>query len=268
MNISTTNDPRTTADIIREAYSENDADEYWNLISILHRRGGRTEFSAAEELVHSKDPIDREIGASILGQLGWDKRPFHSESVSLLIKLLSDSVNDVISAAAFSLGHRNAIEAVQDLLKHINNPNNRVRYGVALGLSCLDDESAINGLITLSRDSDFDVRNWATFGLGSQCDIDTDSLRSALKDRTDDLEPEIRGEALIGLAERKDDSVIDKVIRELAGEFHGGWAIEAAEIYPHNKYIPLLSSIADKISDENKDYFSSQIKSALLACKT
>ena len=267
MNNPKVRDSRSTADIVKEAYTENDEDKYWKLISTLHRRGGRTEFSVAEELILSADPINREMGADILGRLGWEKRSFHSESISLLIKLLSDSVNDVISSAAFSLGHRHAIEAVQELLKLIDHPNDRVRFGVALGLSCLEDESAIKGLIILSRDSDFDVRNWATFGLGSQCDMDTDILRRALKDRLDDPEPEIRGEALIGLAERKDDSVIGEVLRDLAGEFQGGWVIEAAEIYPHNKYIPLLSTLIDRVSDENKEYFSKQIKSALLACK-
>lgn len=90
----------------------------------------------------------------------------------------------------------------------------------------------MNGLIALSKDTNFDVKNWATFGLGSQCDVDNDRLRQALIDRTEDSEQEIRGEALIGRARRKDDRVINKIENELTGEFNGAWPIEAASLYP------------------------------------
>ncbi len=134
---------------------------------------------------------------------------------------------------------------------------------MAFGLSGLEEISAIAGLIALSEDTDFDTRNWATFGLGSQCDTDTVELRRALLRRTDDDEAEIRGEALIGLARRKDERVKKLVIRELSEKFHGNWAVEAAEIFPNRAYLPLLTGLLRRLAKEDRTYFADSINSAL-----
>lgn len=257
----------STADIIVAAYLTQDENEYWNCIALLHKRGSETEFLAAEQLAREDDPVRREIGADILGQLGWSADAFHDESVTLLIELLADSVPDVIASAAFSLGHRNDSIAVPHLLQHIQHPDTVVRHGVVSGLSGHDENSAVAGLIVLSGDQDFDVRNWATFGLGSQCDIDTADLREALLRRTEDEEPEIRGEALIGLARRKDKRVKERIIQELSGEFYGDWAVEAAEVYPDKLYLPLLEGLLRRLGDEDLSRFSDQINAAIAACK-
>jgi HEAT repeat protein len=136
-----------------------------------------------------------------------------------------------------------------------------------LGLSCHEDNFAVNGLIALSKDVDFDVKNWATFGLGSQCDVDNSSLRQALIDRTTDSDPEIRGEALIGLARRKDDRVINKIERELTGEFNGAWSIEAASLHPSKKFKPLLETLVKSLSDDDKKAFSKEIFEAIVNCE-
>lgn len=258
---------KSSAEIVEIAYVTDDEEAYWELIRTLHGRGTEIEFKIASDLTRSHDAIRRQIGADILGQLGWGNQAFREESISLLIGLLSDQVEDVIASAAFSLGHRKSLEAIEPLRKHLKHLNPRVRFGVAFGLIGLDDLSAIEGLIILSNDTDYDVRNWATFGLGSQCDIDTGELREALINRSEDPDPEIRGEALIGLARRKDAKVIDKVKKELDGEFFGGWAISAAELYPQKSYIPLLLSLSKKLGSEDSEYFMKDIKSALTACE-
>ena len=260
-------DNRSTAEIIAAAYATQDEEAYWHLIGTLHGRGTETEFRAAEELAHDQDPIKREIGADILGQLGWAKQHYQQESVAILIKLLSDPCDDVIASAAFSLGHRNDILAVPALKKHLRHPDPRVRHGIAFGLKGLDDEAAVQGLIELSKDADKEVRNWATFGLGSQCDIDTAELRAALIARTEDDNPEIRGEALVGLASRQDRTVTEKIAKELSGEFEGGWAIEAAQLMPDESFAPLLQALLDSLAPPNKEYFGPEIAEAIAACK-
>jgi hypothetical protein len=54
------------------------------------------------------------------------------------------------------------------------------------------------------EDPDDEVRNWATFGLGTQCDADSHEIREALRKRLDDSFREPLDEAVWGLVKRKD----------------------------------------------------------------
>ena len=53
-----------------------------------------------------------------------------------------------------------------------------------------------------------------------------------------DSDPEIRGEALLGLARRGDVSIVPTVQLELDGEFHGDWAVGAAGLLANRDRIP------------------------------
>ena len=173
----------------------------------------------------------------------------------------------MIASAAFALGHRCDPVAIPHLLEHLHHPDAWVRQGITLGLSGFDEQAAVSGLIVLSEDLDYDVRNWAVFGLASQCDLDTSELRQALLRSANDQEPEIRGEALIGLARRKDERVKELVYKELSGEFHGDWAVEAAERYPDPAFIPLLEALLQQIGDKDRAHFGKHINAALAACQ-
>ena len=134
------------------------------------------------------------------------------------------------------------------------------------GLSCLDDPEAIAGLIELSRDAATNVRDWATFGLGSMTEADTPELRAALLARVTDDDPETRGEALIGLANRRDERAIEPILHELAGEYHGGWALEAAERFGlpvfHESILALRPTIMEQPSHHRASF-----EDALAACQ-
>lgn len=259
-------DTHSTTDLINMAYKETCDDTYWDMISELRTRGSETEFEAARNLTLSDDPVNRQIGAQILAQLGYGKDVFHNESVDILISLLDDKNEDVIEVAAFSLGHRHNVRAIHHLLKHVNHQNNLIRFGVAFGLSGLENMDAAEGLIKLCRDKDFDTRNWATFGLGQQCELDNTDIREALRENLSDSSPEIRGEALIGLALRKDSCIKDAIIKELNDEFHGIWVVEAAEAIADPDYIPLLEKIKAEQKDKIPDYMMTCIDDAIDAC--
>lgn len=267
----------STAELIAKAYiahkesddddeNEEKEDKYWRIIGELHKRGSSCEFNAAKTLTESKDIVERQIGANILGQLGWLEKTFHEESIAILIQLLSDEADGVIASAAFSLGHRNDPRGIPHLVKLIGHHNSRVRYGVVSGLSGFDDEQAVNALIQLSRDSDYDVRNWATFGLGTLCSMDTEELRKALIEKLSEEDHEIRGEALIGLARLKDENVKDAIMKELMGEFHGSWVLEAAEMMGDPEFCPLLRKLRVHIENEEDNYFLKDVDNAILAC--
>ena len=63
---------------------------------------------------------------------------------------------------------------------------------------------AISALIELMDDPSDDVRDWATFELGTQCDEDSDDIRVALRKRLSDSFADAKSEAIWGLARRTD----------------------------------------------------------------
>jgi HEAT repeat protein len=267
---------QSTAELIAKAYTaykeeydnevDDDDSEYWCIIGEVRERGSSCEFNTAKTLTESTDAIERAIGADILGQLGWGQKTFQEESVIILIPLLADKADDVIASAAFSLGHRKDSRGIPHLVKLIGHNNPWVRYGVVFGLIGFDDKQAVNALIQLSSDSDYDVRNWATFGLGRQCNMDTEELRKALIERLSEEDHEIRGEALVGLARLKDQNVKEAIMTELMGEFHGSWVLEAAELMGDPDYCPLLRELRVQIEGKFDNYFLNDVDAAILAC--
>jgi HEAT repeat protein len=199
-------------------------DPEWGAMWELHRRGGSAEFQFALNLSASKDAVDRITAADLLGQLGINKpnsQPtFLNESVDILTTMLSDSDPGVVGAAAMGLGHRlcyknDTSRAVAALVVHSHSPHAEVRYAVVHALLGDTDPVAIVALIELSADEDSDVRNWATFGLGSQIDIDTPQIRETLALRLSDGDYEVRSEAIAGLAGRGDERAYTALAREL-----------------------------------------------------
>jgi HEAT repeat protein len=253
-----------TACFLREGW-ESDAGIH--AIATLHYRGGQTEFDLGRRYAASADAAERAASADILGQLGWGQKHFQDESVLLLIQLLGDSHPEVLRSAAVALGHRNDPRAIPALLALRKHPDAGVRYGVVAGLSCHDDSAAIAGLIELSRDPDDGTRDWATFGLGKQTSLDTPELRDALAARLADSDPEIRGEAMIGLALRKDDRARPAIEAALRGPFHGDWPLEAVEHLASRAWIPLIERHRQNADPEDAAHFASSFDSALAACR-
>lgn len=223
-------DSRTTEELIKLALNAEDEDEVWELVPILHFRGNREVFEAAQKLCASKISQERKLGVDILGQLGRPKRTFLDESLSILFKLLdTEKDSEVLYSIGIALGHIGDKRSIEPLVKLKNHPIAEVRYGVTFGISGQEDTLAISTLIELSLDEDENVRNWATFGLGSQIDTDTIDIREALFQRLVDEEQEIRGEALVGLARRQDERVVEPLIKELSSDSVGILAVEAAK---------------------------------------
>lgn len=228
-------DSRSTKEIIQLAFNEEDEDNYWNYVYILHFRGGEEEFTAASKLCESQSVSERILGINILSQLGIPQRTFLQQSGDILLKLLSTEENSqVLASIGSAFGHLKDSRGILPLVKLKNHPDADVRMGVVCGLSGQEDELAIQTLIDLSSDEDEDIRNWATFNLGSQIETDTPAIRDALFARVisetgdSDTIAEICGEALVGLAIRKDERVINPLIAVLKSGCVGVLPVEAA----------------------------------------
>jgi HEAT repeat protein len=211
--------------------------ERWDQVVALHKRGDQATFSAAADLVDSPDPITRTLAVDVLAQLGAEpnvgveQRRFAAPAAQMLLDHLPAEDNaEVLVSIGMAFGHlrdRRCIPALRGLRDH-RDP--RVRYAVVFGLSGIDDDLAVQTLIELSADVDPHVRDWATFGLGTQIDRDDPAVRDALMARLEDPDKDTRGEAIRGLATRGDSRAIPQLLHELnpATEHPGPSVVEEA----------------------------------------
>jgi len=114
-------------------------------------------------------------------------------------------------------------------VQYRSHPDAEVRFAVATALgSFADDSLAASALIQLTSDTDADVRDWATFGLGVLGRRDSAEIRDALAARLNDPCDDAREEAMIGLAKRQDRRVLSPLISSLEAASVADRAIEAA----------------------------------------
>lgn len=240
----------------------------WDAIAELHKRGGSEIFALAQSLCQGDDSHERDVGACILGQLGWkDDYPFRDQTLPILFHLLeTDSNVLVLLSACHALGHLRDECSIEHVLPFVNHPHEDVRFSAVSALSCLEDERAINGLIQLSRDSDSDVRDWATFGLGSLIDTDTEAIRQALYERLSDTDEDTVGEAIVGLARRKDERVKSYVLKCLEQMLYGTLHLEAAEELADPGFLPALYHFRENWEGE-KNWIYDRLIDAIAACE-
>ena len=212
------NDPRSTDELIHLVLTldaDRDNDNYWIPIAVLqHRLPGIWE--RVRELGGSSDEKDRSTSATILGQ-GWvGTKPAAAVCADDLLRMLArEQSPSVLASIIIALGHlhdRRSVGPLADLQSH---PAARVRHAVVSSLGGFEEPQAIEVLIKCSADEDRDVRDWATFGLGTQIDADTPAIREALRVRLEEGDDEIRGEALVGLARRGDIRVLPALLKEM-----------------------------------------------------
>jgi HEAT repeat protein len=77
------------------------------------------------------------------------------------------------------------------------------------------DQAAADLIAAVLAAPEDDVRDWATFGLGTQLPLDTPAIRDALLARLDDDHDDTREEARYGLAMRLDPRAIPVLIEYL-----------------------------------------------------
>jgi HEAT repeat protein len=117
------------------------------------------------------------------------------------------------------------------------NPDPGIRWAVANGLNGSERPDAIAIIIELTDDADDNVRDWATFALGTQCPVDSPEIREALRKRLNDRCEMARDEAVWGLAQRQDPQGIRMLVERLtADEWKAGDEMAAAETLdmPHD----------------------------------
>lgn len=255
---------RTLIEEYRKVFRE---DDFEASLAVVSYRGTQVEFDLGVEYSNSPDADDRAVGADVLAQLGWSDRTFLDESVNVLLRLLRDPAPYVVYSAAVGFGHRQDRRGIPDLVPLTKHPDALVRLGVVLGLTGHDDPVAIATLIELTTDDDKDVRNWALFGIGSQIELDTPAIREALFVGLSECDMEARGEALVGLAQRGDERVIDALLKEWAGTPVSILSIEAAEEMADGRLLPFLEDFEATRDFPENVYFHECLLAAIDTCR-
>lgn len=214
---------------------EWDSDERWEHIHELRCHPTRETFDAAVALCRSDDPQDRSVGVDVLAQLKphlryadapkrWDPHapgPFHDETVDLLLAMLDHEQEVIVlDAIGTGLGHLSDPRGIEPMSAFRDHPSAIVRHAVAFAMLCHDDDRAVTTLLGLMTDLDSDVRDWATFGIGSQIERDTPEIREALAARLMDADADTRVEAIGGLAARGDLRALEPLL-EMREHFEG-----------------------------------------------
>jgi HEAT repeat protein len=247
----------------------------WNAIAELQMRGSLDTLALTRRLVKSRNARKRALGIYVASQLRQREKSivFRSteyaleETQSILLEGLHDACKDVLCAAISGFGHRPHPSALQNLLKFASHTDQEVRFQVAFALGRYSEPDAIDTLLLLARDESDDVRDWATFGIASMHDVDNHEVRELLWINLHDQNKSVQGEALVGLASRKDEAIVPVLLERLTGDCRV-FEFEASELIASPLLLDSLNLIKNSIGDESlaDTYWYGRLLDAIDAC--
>ncbi|QCE43370.1 HEAT repeat domain-containing protein [Psychroserpens sp. NJDZ02] len=260
----------TTDKIFTRLLTNKSNKNYWSYVSELRKRKTEAVFKKCVALTHSISLKDRILGVDILSQFGYP-RLHKKEIINILFKLLETEVDrKMVSSIFYGISHNNeklTKKQIHLICKFKNHKSVYVRHALVAALSTVEDEKAYDVLIMLSTDKDSNIRDWATFGLGSQNDTDTEKIRAALWKRISDKDDDTRFEAISGLAQRKDKRIKNILLKELENiDAHVSLVLESIEALEDQSFIPILEQ---KIKENRtlKEVNEDELLAALNALK-
>ena len=227
--------PVSTDELFAETLKgEYDDEAPWHAVNALRRVGSREVLKTASDWCRSDEPRKRARGADVLAQLGetadHPENSFPEESFNIVAALAeSEKHIEPLSSAVHALGHIGDPRAIPLLVRYSTHPKAEIRFAVACACGSFANEPQIVPiLLELMRDPDEDVRDWATFGLGSLGTTDTPEIRDAFAERLKDSFADVVDEALAGLAQRRDERALPLLLERLLQPEVNDFTLESA----------------------------------------
>jgi HEAT repeat protein len=228
---------------------------YWDNIGELRKRVNENVYSICLKLIKSKEPKKRTIAVDILAQLGFEPRLNQKQSVKLFFEnLKTEKDSKVLFSTLYAIGHNNeklTLTQVEIICKFQKSTNENIRKGVVFALLSVDKKLAIDTLINLTNDRVSHIRDWATFGIGTQIERDNKTIRQALWNKLSDKHKVTKLEAFVGLAKRKDKRIKQKIIQELLSGENDSLLFDAIEELNDKEFLPILRKQLKNVKLEN-----------------
>jgi HEAT repeat protein len=243
---------------IKAALAAYDEDTRWELIAGIMDECPDDVFEASTGLVRGEHERERTLGADLLGRLvGVDPEAGPDVERALLPALQNECAPHAIASMVAALGHVGDPSALTQIVPLARHPDAGTRLAVAFAVTTissrpLSDEIKLC-LIRLSRDEDPEVRDWATFGLGTLSNEESPDVTAALLARASDTYHEARAEALFGLAVRRDPRAVPHLIRALGSAHVQGLEVDAAAEAADPRLLPALWALQGSgLADEGR----------------
>jgi HEAT repeat protein len=237
--------------------------EHSPALIVLQQSRSREVFEAMVKRTVSHQASDRKLAALVL--MRDPGRTYEEEASAAIAAMTAIEIDEeVLGALAYAVKHLGLDNCTEFLSQVAQSKNAETRYAAAFALGGRSDDAlAIKTLIALSKDSDDDVRDWATFGLYLDAQHQqpvTENIKEALFARIDDTHDETRYQAIAGLASCQDLRVIEPLIAALESNDVWHLALEAAKELGHPAFYPSLVKLREDFPSDKL------VAQALLAC--
>lgn len=243
---------------------------YWDNICELRGRASAGLYARCAALCRSETSAERGVGMDVLAQFyRRSKRarygvkfPYRKEVLVLCLELLAvekepEIIESVLYAVGWNSPSKKAIDAVMPFIRceHAD-----VRRAAVAALTGVESMKAVRGLIVLSQDRCVHIRDWATFAIGTQSELDNEEIRRALYARCDDRHHDTRMEAIYGLAKRRDAGV-KKYLEEVFPECTV-YVLLSIQALDAKEYLPRLEALLEETGDdpETSPYWLGHLK--------
>ncbi len=230
---------------IQAALQAYDEDCRWELVYGIVSECHDKVLEASRRLLDDRSPRARTLGADIMGRLVASDEGMRDEVVDSLVQALTHEQDPgALASVIAALGHSADAAPLAAIVGMAGHSDPGVRLAVAFAVATIGSDplgrDARYALIKLSGDGEPEVRDWATFGLGTLIVDDGPDVRAALLARMEDSQRTTRAEALFGLAVRRDPRAVPHLIRALQSPGVGQLELDAAAEAADPRLLPAL----------------------------
>lgn len=247
-------------------HDDGDPDVYWELVSALRDREPREVWELLLPLAKDDDVRLQQVVPDVLRGLGREAQPLAKETLELFAQMLAGNPSaEVVACIANACVDFHHGSVVTMLVPYAGHERAEVREGVLHAVRRSSHPDAIAALINLSCDPVDELREWATFALGSQRPlVDGPEVREALAARLVDRHEPTRDEALVGLGLRRDARALGPLLTQFERGFIGVALFEAARMMASPKLAEALRALQQRssLTDEERE----ELDAAVTAC--